>query len=207
MEKTPHEMNKNATRVSPLPCLVMIILSPLLLVYFILTLLFVPFDFLIFKTSLHHRDFGGKYGFLSGAHPDNELYTFIKKQKIKISYVAVPVEKSFVGYFFSGNTLIEFKKNLFWDAEKGQWRVHSHVHGASATADSYSLDEAAAIRSAEFKSAVGKECVRSVFLLEEKRASRAGIDAYNSAISNEGILLYNKKTLRAILTELTKEAE
>ena len=199
MEKTPHEANKGATKVSPLPCLVMIILSPLILVYLILSLLFVPIDFLIFKTSRHHRDFGGKYGFLSGAHPDNRLYSFIKKRKIKISYVAIPKDKSFVGYFFAKDTLIENRKNIFWDAEKKEWRIHGELSGGC---ESYSLAEAEGVRAADFKSAVGRDVLGAIFLLDEKKARKSGEDAYAVASNDERILLYSKKTLDQALKSL-----
>lgn len=202
MATTPHERNKNATRVSPIPCLLMIILSPLLLVYLVLSLLFVPIDFLIFKTSAHHRDFGGRYSFLSGAHPDNELYTLIKKRGLKIGYLSVPNGKSATGYFFSGKTLIEAGKNLFWDKDSESWLAHGDVASPSGEPASYTLDEAAGLRAASFKLATGAECTGAVFLLGERSARRAGDNAYAAALSDSRIILYTKKSLPTVLSKI-----
>ena len=208
MAQTPHETNKNATRVSPLPCLVMIILSPLLLLYLVLSLLFVPIDFLIFKTSMHHRDFGGKYSFLGGAHPDNELYSFIKKRGIKIGYIAVPRDKSFVGYFFSDKTLIDTGAGLFWNNSAKSWEVHTGAPTIAGNPSSYTIDIATSIKTAEFKMATGKELTGVTFLLKEKAARRAGSEAYSLALSDNRILVYTKKELPNLLTEIkNKDAE
>ncbi len=202
MAQTPHEINKNATRVSPLPCLVMIILSPLLLVYLVLSLLFVPVDFLIFKLSSHHRDFGGRYSFLGGAHPDNELYAFIKKRGLKINYRTVVRDKGLVGYFYSGKTLVDAGKNLFWDSDARSWKLHSDTPTPSGEPSSLTLDEWSALRCAQFKLALGADCTRTVFLLKEKTAMRAGADAKAAAFADSRILVYTKGTLAALLSNI-----
>ena len=195
------KQGEKAKAVSPLPCILMIIFLPFILVYLALSLLFVPIDYLIFKTSKYHRDFGGKYSFLSGAHPDNTLYTLIKAHKTPVIYAKCDKTYSSHGFFFTRDALIEARDLLFFDKESGEWM------GALPTTDGAkpcSIEELSSELGAAFTKATGgMKRERVIFLLRRRAAKRGGGSALEKALSDERITVYTKSALLPSLTALS----
>lgn len=192
--------NEKAKSISPIPCILMIIFLPFILVYFILSLLFVPIDYVIFKRSRYHRDFGGRYSFLSGAHPDNPLYTLIKRHKTPVIYAKCDKTYSSHGFFFTRDAIIEARELLLYDRESGVWM------GAEPTADGAkicTIDELSETVRSHFTVATGgMKRERVIYLLPMRSAKRHGAAALESALADERILVYTKKTLAASLKAL-----
>lgn len=184
---------EKAKGISPIPCILMIIFLPFILVYLLLSLLFVPIDYVIFKTSKYHRDFGGKYTFLSGAHPDNSLYTLIKSHKTPVIYAKCDKAYASHGFFFTRDALIEVRDLLFYDRESGAWM------GALPTTDGAkpcSIDELSAELSCAFTKATGgMKRDEVIFLLSKRSAKGCGKAALDSALADKRMLVYTKKTL------------
>lgn len=189
------EENKNGkgTKISPVPCILMIIFLPFIIVYFILSLLFVPIDYLIFKFSLYHRDFGGKYTFLSGAHPDNRLYTAIKKNKTPVIYAKCDKAYESHGFFFTQGAIVEVRGLLFFDREKGEWM------GALPTVDGArpcSMDELdSALLDAFTKATGGMKRERVYYLVPKRTAKRYGKAAYDLLLADGRAVVFDRKTL------------
>lgn len=193
MAKNMHEENKSAKKVSVVPCLLMIIFLPFILLYLLFTLLFVPIDYLIFKRSRYHRDFGGSYSFLSGAHPDNALYTLVKEHSLPILYAKGGCAYEAEGFFFYRKLLIAAHADLFF--KDGKWLVHT------ADAD-MPLDEATGGMLSAAAMLPGVKCERVLFLLRERTARRAGEAALAAAHADGRIATYKKSTLKGTLDEI-----
>ena len=193
MQKSPHEENKSAKKVSVIPCLLMIIFLPFILLYLIGTLLFVPIDYIIFKRSRYHRDFGGSYSFLSGAHPDNYLYTLIKEENIPILYAKADNEYVSRGFFICKKTIILPSDALAF--AEGEWRFRINDAFLTITVATTSIIQSA-------RAALGVEAERVVFLLPERCAAKAGEGAISAASDCANIALYRKKHLSATLNEI-----
>lgn len=208
MEKKPeslHDKNKSAGRVSALPCLLMIILSPLILLYFLGTLLFLPVDYLIFRLSRYRRDFAGKYHFLSGAHRDNRIYTRVKKNGIPIVYAKGTCAYEARGVFFTREAVIrDLRDALSYSPEDG-WLVCGEPD-EEGKIPSYTLADERARAAAECRAITGLSRERCVLLVPERQAGRYGEEALALLRAEADVVPYTRKNLTKKLEEIARAA-
>lgn len=193
------------------PCILIIIFLPFILLFIIGAFLFMPIDYLIFKRSRYHRDFGGKYKFLAGAHFDNRLYTIIKKEKLPVLYAKGSCSYDSMGYFFTGKTLITMRNFPVFDKKTETWYANDIKQTAQYNAEPtpINLAEMEEKYLREFSSAVpGVSCDKVIFLIEKKRAQRKyGKAAIEAAKNYPMLAVYEKRKLKCAVLDIINETE
>ncbi len=102
--------------------LIILLFSPLLLFIFLCVAIYTPFNYIQFKTSRYHKDFGGKFSFTRfGVHWDNKYYTIIKKNNLPIEYLKFDESYESLGRFVYRNSLLIFDSPLWYNEERSEW--------------------------------------------------------------------------------------
>lgn len=204
-------------------CLViLVILLPVLLVWFLFKILATPFEYIKFKRSRYQRDFPQKYKWLSEPHIDNKFYTAVKENDLPIEYIKWEEEYSSSGYFLYKDTLLEFHEPLFFDKKRGLWLFWPHENAVEDmredgeqnedidydnTDDCLTVEEAKEYFLEQFRNNVaGRACNRVVFFYArenvKKQYGNAALDAMREL---EDFVIYEKnapgKVLRQYVTK------
>lgn len=179
--------------------LALVLLLPIIVVFCICYLLYLPADVIIYYRSLYYRDTKEKYR-LYGANSDwFRLYNLIKKENIPISYVRNKCETvNAFGYFYTGRTLIVTGYVPEYDESTSTWYM------AIADDDGHdsivSIGETLQTDIDEFNSFMEQEvCNRAVLLVNEDEIPYA--DELKGSFCDY-ILLYTKKDLVHILRSI-----
>ena len=98
-----------------------LIIVPLALLFALIVLLIMPFDYFRYNRTQFYKDTGKGYFFTASYAEHVKLYDAIKEQNLPIDYHPYD-EKTGVGYFTYGNALI-FAESPFYDEELGDWVV------------------------------------------------------------------------------------
>lgn len=101
----------------------LILLLPVILIYFLFKLVMTPVDYIKYKKSRYQRDFPLRYTWLSNPHADNEPYTAIKENNLPIEYIKWRKEYDLNGYFIYKDILLVFEEPFFFDKKRGLWLI------------------------------------------------------------------------------------
>ena len=106
------------------------ILAILIAIIFGICLIFLlPFDYIKYKSSLYYKNTKRKYTFFAASNENFKIYNEINKNKLPISFIHHPKEKSLVyGWFVFEKTLIIVNAfNFEYDAESEKWVFSGEV--------------------------------------------------------------------------------
>lgn len=101
--------------------LLLVLLIPVLLVYLIFKLLWMPVAYIKVKRSLYHKVFPHKFSMFEGLHVDSEPYAVIVENDLPVEYVKYSGYYQHPGYFIYKDTLLCFSEPMICDADKGIW--------------------------------------------------------------------------------------
>ena len=108
----------------PVVILVLLVLVPLGVLYFLYKILTMPFSYIRHKRSLYQKDFPCRYSLWRYPHHDEKVYTVIKKNDLPIAYIKGQKEYEqyeMPGYFVYKDILLDFNEPFFFDPERGLW--------------------------------------------------------------------------------------
>lgn len=101
--------------------LLLVLLIPVLVVYLIFKLLWMPVAYIKVKRSLYHKAFPSKFSLFDGLHVDSEPYAAIVENDLPVEYVKHSGDYTYRGYFIYKDTLLCFSEPVICDADKGIW--------------------------------------------------------------------------------------
>ena len=179
-------------------------------------ILYTPFGYYKFKTSLYQKDFPTKYKWLDGVHQDNGVYTFIKENHLPIQYLKCYEKYDLSGLFLYKDTLLDFSEPFLYDDESMVWCVvpgddESNEDDTAETetadhSDDYEIltvDGWKESQIMEFKKNFPDQiCGNIVFFYNRKRILRwYGEEALNKLKDLDGFILYEKGELEKAIQE------
>ena len=97
---------------------IVFIVIPIALLYLLYKLLITPFDYIRYKHSRYQQDFPHRYSWLSEPHPDNDVYTAIKRNNLPVEYIKWSEDYDLCGYFVYKDILLDFTEPFFFDEER-----------------------------------------------------------------------------------------
>lgn len=173
--------------------------SPLILAGFFCLALYTPFNYIQFKTSRYHKDFGGKFSFTRfGVHWDHKSYTMIKKNNLPIEYLKPDETYESHGFFVYQDALLEFESPFWYDKEKEEW-VSENYESAE--------DEAVFTRNETVKNYLDffhekfpeRKCEKVIFFMKKRDLEKSsGIAAVKAAQQIDNFVVYEGKLADAL---------
>lgn len=193
--------------------LLILLFIPFVILFAIGCLLYTPVDYLLFKKSLHQRDFPRRYSICLGRHSDNEAYTVIKESGLPIDYVIHPDNYDLSGYFIYKDTLLVFGEPLFFDEEKGLWLGESEIRDGCEEDEENCCKDSLTVDGIKEELLNGlaelmpdRVCNKVIFFMQRNRTeSNYGKKATDILKADDGFVLYEKGCLsNAILDFIGK---
>lgn len=194
--------------------LLLILLIPVLLVYLIFKLLWMPVTYMKFKRSLYHQAFPSKFSLFDGLHVDSEPYAVIKENNLPIDYVKHNGDYTYGGYFIYKDVLLCFSEPVIYDAEKKIWYswldADREEKAKERDPEDYLTVEATAARLLEGLKDERTEhtCNRVVFFFTRKCAEGSYVDGALEAMRQlDDFVIYEKGELAKAIREFIGSRE
>ena len=175
-----------------------LLLLPFFVIFTILIMLYLPFDYIKYKKSKYYKDTHKKYEWLAGMTDEVKFYDFIKDNNLDIEHITVKTkELENVSYFVYKDILIVTDALPYFSEKKGKWLVIADENEESEDND-YTLEDYLNIYLDEFNQQVeNKICEKVVALLDEGDYKEDIIKREY----NDNIIFYNKKNMKEKIVE------
>ncbi len=187
---------------------------PLMLLVLLGQFLLTPITYIRFKKSRYQKDFPRKFSLFCGVHPDNEVYTIVKKNDLPVEYIKYNEDYDLFGYFVSGDILLNFTEPFFYDEKKKVWlfwpgEAEREPMEMDEEADEENTDDCVGVEAAKeimlqrFAADVaGRECRRVAVFYERQKTERIYGEAQAEALKSAGCILYEHGALSQAIREV-----
>ncbi|MBE6924959.1 MAG: hypothetical protein E7466_06990 [Ruminococcaceae bacterium] len=160
------------------------------LIFGVVLIFLIPFDFLKYRRSFYYKTFRKKYRFFDAVGPTFEMYNIVLKQKLPISYIENPENDSLAaGWFVIGQTLLADGSccEFDYDFENGIWLwKHTDEEGVE---DELPLEELLAMEVDGANCQAGRKiCVDAVLLIDSD-----SVDPVELALQDKRFLIFDDK--------------
>ena len=190
---------------------------PLMFLVLLGQFLLTPITYIRFKKSQYQKDFPRKFSLFCGVHPDNEVYTIVKKNDLPVEYMKYNEDYDLFGYFVSGDILLNFTEPFFYDEKKKVWlfwpgKEEREPMEIDEEADEDNTDDCVGVEVAKelmlqrFAADVaGRECRRVAVFYERQKTEKIYGEAQAEALKSAGCILYERGALAQAIQSVIGE--